>query len=345
MMRICILKTVSKETVFVLSQIKVSTITFHQRAKENDEMTGTKVKRIKKIFPAMGTLNALTVFNEEASFALDLCKERTLELHDKLSAFDPLSETSAVNNAAGIMSVGVSPDLIELTKISVDFSAITNGAFDITAGPSSMLWKRAIEESTLPSKREIERERKKTDYRDIIIDSTNSRIGLKKKGQSLDFGAVAKGYAADESARILEECGVKNAIVNYGGSVVVIGDSQNVGIRDPFSVNGAAFAALKAKDSAVVTSGIYEQSFVSDGTVCHHIINPLTGKPAKTDLVSVTLTGLHASDLDAYATAMFAMELEDAFDFVREKEIEAIFITNNREVLITNGIKNDFSFL
>ena len=97
-------------------------------------------------------------------------------------------------------------------------------------------------------------------HKDIILDSERRTVMLKHKGQQLDLGAVAKGYAADEVRNLMLTYGIKNAMINFGGTVINLGQTRRIGVQKPFSPNGKSFASINIPDGkAVVSSGLYEQ--------------------------------------------------------------------------------------
>ena len=303
----------------------------------------TTVSSIEKTFFAMGTANSVTVY-EDVPDALAECCDRMLRLHDQMSVFDPLSEVSRINSAAGAGTVCVSYDVFGLIKRCVGYSEKTEGKFDITAGPSALLWKSVIKNGSLPSPIDIRNAAALIGYHDIIIDKKSRNIGLKRKGQTVDLGGIAKGCAADEAKRILSKHGVENALVNYGGTVIVMGDVQKVGIRYPFSKD-RVFASIEVADRAVVTSGYYEQFIKIGGRIVHHIIDPTTGESSEPVFAGITLIGESAEELDAYSTALFTMTAEEAFKFVNANGIDAVFVTADKNIIITDGIKDGFSLL
>ena len=298
---------------------------------------------ITKSFFAMGTVNSVTVYSEEHLTAAEQCRRRTIGIHNKMSAFDPESEISEINAHAGKSGATVSDETFDLIKRCVGYSELTGGRFDITAGPSSMLWKHALRSGTIPSDTEIVKFKNLIGYKNIIL--KNNVVDLENFGQKLDLGGVAKGHAADEARRILSDHGVDKAMINYGGTVIIMGETQSVGIRDPFAENGDPFAAIDVCGKAVVTSGSYEQSIRIGDKLYHHIIDPTTGKPSDSPFASITLIGDSAEELDAFATAVFCMTAEEASRFIQRNIIEAIFITNDRNVFITDGLRNDFQFI
>ena len=303
-----------------------------------------EVSSIEKTFFAMGTANSVTIYEEDLTGALEECCDRTLRLHGLMSVFDPSSEVSRINSSAGNAPVSVSDDVFDLIKRCVGYSEKTGGKFDITAGPSAALWKSAIKSGSLPLSEEIKNAAALTGHRDITFDNKHGKIGLKRKGQKIDLGGIAKGFAADEARRILLEHGIENELINYGGTVIVAGETRKVGIRDPFSKD-RVFASVEVADRAVVTSGYYEQFLKFGNRIYHHIIDPTTGEPPEPVFAGITLIGESAEELDAYATALFCMTAEDAFQFVNGNGVDAVFVTADRNIIITDGIKDDFSLL
>ena len=180
-------------------------------------------------------------------------------------------------------------------------------------------------------------------HRDILIDG--DAVMLKRRGQKIDLGAIAKGHAADEVRRILSARGAKNALINLGGTVVTIGEAQAVGIQNPFEKTGTAFATVSVRNKAVVSSGLYEQGFTQDGRTYHHIIDPKTGFPSDSELAGITLVGKNAELSDALSTAAFMLSVSEATELLRRFSTEAVFITKDGSVYITEGLKNNFAFI
>lgn len=305
-------------------------------------MTRTK-ERIRTIFFAMGTVCSITVYSPEHKKAVSTAKKRVLDLHSKFNAYDPQSEVSHINRNAGVRFTEVSGDTRSLLGRSVGFSKLTDGIFDITTTPISQLWKDSIRAQILPLETERAKAAALVDYRDILIE--NDAVMLKQKGQKIDLGAVAKGNAADEVRRILSEHGVENALINLGGTVVVMGEEQTVGIQNPFEKTGIAFASVKLRNKAVVSSGLYEQGFTQNGKTYHHIINPKTGFPSDSELAGITLVGDNAELLDALSTTVFILSISQATELLKRFQIEAIFVTKDGRVFVTDGLTDSFRFV
>ena len=292
-----------------------------------------------KIFFAMGTVNTITVF-EEADEALSASKERVKDLDRKLSAYSHDSEIFAINSRAGIAPVAVSMDTFRLIKHSVMYSRITDGLFDITSRPLSQLWKNVVKFGQLPDENTLKEARKLVNYKDIILDYPKRMVMLKNKGQQIDLGAIAKGYAADEVRNILHAYGIKNAVINFGGTIINMGKRRNIGIQMPFAPNRQSAASIKVENGkAVVSSGLYEQFCIINDQFIHHISDIRTGKPSDSGLIGVTLVGDNSEELDALATAAFIMGAEKSMELLKQLNIEALFITYDKKLYVTENLR------
>lgn len=296
--------------------------------------------RKETVFFAMGTVCRIAVYSDSDAPAVRLATRRVHELNDRLNAYDPRSEIAAINRSAGEAYTPVSEDTLKLIRNAKEYARLSDGMFDITTTPLSLLWKDAIKTKLLPLFYEIAAAKALVDYRDILI--SDNAVMLKRAGQKLDLGAIAKGFAADEVRRILTENGVETAVVNLGGTVTVIGNARRVGIQHPFRQTGVACASIDVKNKTVVTSGIYEQGFSLNGSVYHHIVNPKTGYPSQSDLASVTLIGENGETLDALCTAALIMTAQNAVRFLRRFDVEAILIKRDGSIYVTEALQNKF---
>ena len=304
-------------------------------------MTETDI-RTEKVFFALGTVCRITVYGKKAAAAADAAKRRVMELHRRLNAYDPESEISAVNACAGIRPAEVSEDALRLIRSAVSWSEETGGLLDITTTPLSLLWKSAIANRALPRSGEVADRKALVGYRDILIEGKS--VMLRKRGQRMDLGATAKGYAADEAARILKDAGAGDAVINFGGTVRVLGRARRVGIQDPFGRTGSSFASVTLTGRAAVTSGIYEQCLAAEGERYHHIVDPRTGYPSRSGLQAATLIGDSAEELDALATVSLITGPEKAAGLIRRSGAEAVFVRTDGEVYVTGGLRDVLEF-
>lgn len=299
---------------------------------------------IKKLFPAFGTINSIELFDDCDLSILEQIKINALQMHNRFSFFDSNSEISQINQNAGIHSVTVSEDTFFLLSLGLRYARDTKKTFDVTLGSLSELWRAAIYSSNLPSETEIACCRTRYGIQSLELDAIHRTAFLRRKGVKIDLGGIAKGYAADEARRMLRAYGIQNARINFGGTVVVLGRTQNIGIQNPFQKTGIPMACIPLKNKAIVTSGSYEQCFFHRGQRFHHIIDPRTGRPSCSDLLSVSLIGDEAVALDALATGICCLGAEAGMPIVRRYKISAIFVTNHGGVYTTPDLRGQISF-
>lgn len=286
-------------------------------------------------FFAMDTFMELNVYGEES--VLDDTRALIERLEGELSVTDPESEIRALNQN-GTAELG--EDARSLLERALEICALTGGALDITVYPVVRAWGFTVGEYRVPEPEEIAALLEKVDYTRI------SDLTL-PEGFMVDLGAVAKGRASDEAVRIWGEAGVKSGLMSLGGSVYAMGTKPDgsrwrVGIRDPFS--DGLLAAVEVEDRAVVTSGGYERYFEENGRRYHHIIDPKTGYPARSGLASVTVIGGEGTLCDGLSTAFYVMGLERALELWRSArlEVEAVFVTEDGEITVTEGLEGSF---
>lgn len=211
--------------------------------------------------------------------------QETNRIEDLLSYRREHSEISAINRAAGVTPVRVSYETFALIQRASNYSAQTEGLFDISIGPVTTLWGFNDDvEITIPPSQLLAERLKLVDYRRIILNPADTTVFLKTKGMRLDLGGIGKGYAVDRIVAVLKAKGLIHFFVDAGGDIYAAGyklDNQEwtVGIQHPRQPN-ELLATFEGHDLAVATSGDYERYKIIDGQRYHHIIDPRTGFPA-----------------------------------------------------------------
>jgi len=223
----------------------------------------------------------------------------------RMNVFDERSDVTKVNHSFQA-PVTVGEDTYRLIHDSIVISGLTHGAFDITVRPIIKLWKESEVKQSLPSSEEIQQVLNSVGSRQIAF-LANNQIQLFHPSASIDLGGIAKGYAADEAAKIFRENGIENFLIAvagdiYAGGVNCHGKPWRIGIRDPRDTSKLIDFIL-ISNMAVSTSGDYEQFFKINGQQWSHIINPLTGYPQK-DVSSATVITSKGAEADALATAL-----------------------------------------
>ena len=295
---------------------------------------------------ALGTIITLKVFGKKAVNAIEAAVNRLNEIDDKMSAFKDYSEISRINTNSGMSPQVVSEDTFFLLKSAVKYSKLTNGAFDPTIRPLVNLWDIGDGTSNIPNKEEIDTTLQLVNYKDIVLNKVDSSVFLKNKKQSVDLGGIAKGYAADQVRDIFEKNNIKSATIDLGGNIYALGEKEDgtpwrIGIQNPLSSRGDYIGILSVKNKSVVTSGFYEKFFMKNGKKYHHIIDPLTGYPSESNIISVTIISDNSIEGDGLSTGLYILGLEKASNLLEKiPGVAAIFITDKKEVYITSRVKD-----
>ena len=244
-----------------------------------------------------------------------------------LSEWEPDSEISAINRAAGQAPVNVSDEVFRLIAEAVRLSELSRGKFDITFKSAGQLWD--FRARTIPEEGALQRAVKAINYRNVVLDNNHKTVFLKESNTRIGLGGIAKGYAIDRAVQIIRAAGFELFYINAGGDLYAssgIRDKRwKVGIQDPDNSDDLV-ALLPVANAAVATSGDYERFFEKDGIRYHHIIDPATGEPARLSR-SVTVLTSRAYLADALATAVFVLGPDDGLALIRSlPEAEALII-------------------
>ncbi len=297
-----------------------------------------------KSFIAMDTYMTVTAYGENASAAVKEAEEKISSLDALWSVTDENSEISRINRSGGLPSE-ISAETSEILGRSLEISEITGGALDCTVYPVLTEWGFTTGEYKIPDKKTIEDALLLTGYEKVSLDGDTVTL---PDGMKIDFGALGKGAASAAAAKILRENGVNSALLDLGGNIRVIGKKPDgsdwhLGIRSPF--DDGIIGGIAVSDCAAVSSGGYERYFVgSDGETYCHIIDPETGRPAKSGLSSVTVIGNDDILCDGLSTALYVLGAEKAAELWRKRDdFEMILVTDEKDILITEGISDVFS--
>ena len=292
-------------------------------------------------FFAMDTVMDFTIYGE--SGLIDQSESLITSLESLVSVTDADSELYAINQTGSGM---LTEEASSLMKQALEICRRTDGALDLSIYPIVRAWGFTTGSYQVPDEAEIQALLPLVDYRKIQYDAATGTVTL-PEGMEIDLGSVAKGYAGQLAAQMLREHGVQSALLNLGGNVQTVGTKPDgspwqIGIKDPQGED--AMMVLSVEDQAVVTSGGYERYFEQDGQTYWHIMDPSTGHPADSGLISVTIVGDEGVGCDGLSTALFVMGLEKAADlWAQSGDFEAVFVTASGEVYITEGLRDRFA--
>ncbi|MBE6770490.1 MAG: FAD:protein FMN transferase [Ruminococcaceae bacterium] len=239
------------------------------------------------------------------------------------------SDVYKINNSEGFVSVSEETALI--IKTALKYCEQSEGLYDITITPVSSLWN--FNEEILPEAEKISEAVKKVDYKKIQLEGNR----VNANGTQIDLGSAAKGYIADKLREFFKNKGVKNAIINLGGNVYVLGDKYTrVGIQKPFE--SGTVGRVEMKNLSAVTSGTYQRCFTKDGAFYHHILDPKTGYPKNTDLDSVTVIGESSMLCDIMSTVCLLSGGEKAEELISAEGLSAVLIFKNGQIKTVGDI-------
>ena len=292
----------------------------------------------------MGTAIRVELWHDDAAAGRDAIAAVMDEMRriDRLmSPYKPESELSRINQRAAVNPIRVDQELYQLIARSIEFSELTQGAFDITFSSVGYLYD--YRRHVRPSDREIEQNLAGINYRHLQLDPMARTIRFARPGVRIDLGGIAKGHAVDNAIAILRKRGFKEALVTAGGDSRVLGDKRGrpwfIGIRDPRRRDGMV-AVLPLENAAISTSGDYERYFEAEGVRYHHILNPKTGRSA-TGVRSVSIIGPDSTTTDALSTSAFVLGVEHGMKLVESLgNIEAVIIDDAGTMHYSSGLQD-----
>lgn len=313
-------------------------------------LSGCGQKEISATSFKLNTIVKVTIYDSSDQTLLDECMALCDKYESIFSRTREDSELYKLNHreltpVEGDDTYQISEPLAELLSIGLHYSKESEGAFDIAIAPLSSLWDFTSENPVLPGAKEIKEAVAMCGYEDVAL--TGTKITLRSPETAFDLGAIAKGYIADRMKDYLESKGVKSAVINLGGNVLCVGEKPgkkpfHIGIQKPFADRNETIATMEIRDKSVVSSGIYERYFESDGQIYHHILNPRTGYPYDNDLVAVTIISDNSVDGDALSTTCFALGLEKGMALAQSRDdVQAIFITRDYQVHYTKDFQKE----
>lgn len=223
--------------------------------------------------------------------------------------YNPESEISKLNATAYNKPFKCSDLLWNVLMKSKKFYELSDGAFDISAGPLMKLWGFHRKRKSLPSQREIDKAKKLVGLNKVIFNEKDQSVKFTVDGIKFDLGGIAKGYAVDLAVEAAEKSGIKSGLINLAGNAYCFPEPPPgkkvyvIGVRHPKNKT-ALCGAVDLLDQSVATSGDYERYVVINGQKYAHIMNPATGKPVQ-KMLSVTVVTPSATDSDALSTSIF----------------------------------------
>lgn len=299
---------------------------------------------------AMDTYMSVTAYGRNADRAVHDAIQEIKDLDAMLTTGDDTSEVGKINaNGSGILS----EDGKKLMKRSLELYESTDGTFDISIYPVMELWGFPTKNYRVPDDQEIRKALKLVDASKIRFDESTGEVSFELSGMKIDFGGIAKGYTSSKVMDLFRQEGVTSGIINLGGNVQALGTKPDgsdwrIGIRGPGETDADAkdyVGILTAHDKAVITSGGYERYFEKDGKRYHHIIDPSTGYPAESGVVSSTIVSSDGTLADGLSTTLFILGPDRAAQYWRahSDEFDYVLMKEDGSLLVSEGLEHNFT--
>lgn len=297
----------------------------------------------------MGTYVQQTIYGKNAQAAATAAMKAVNELEELISWRIEDSDIAKLNQEAGNDWIAIDKRTMDLLEQCLDVAQQSAGAFDPTILPLSALWDIGGENQQLPPSEKIQKFIPYVDYKNLRLDKAEGTASLKNSLDALDLGAAGKGAACDQAVKAYESSKAECGIVSVGGSVGLYGAKADgsdwlVAIRDPqkqlTGEGSAAMGTLSLEDGFLSTSGSYEKYFEQDGVLYHHILDPRTGYPAESGLLSVTVYAENGALSDLLSTACFLLGLEKGKALLDYYGAQGVFIDEGKGVYVTDGLQD-----
>lgn len=295
-------------------------------------------------FLALNTTCTITIL-DSPKIDMNIIKEAIDHIENLMSSHIVGSDISMINKLAGVDFYIPDSKTLDIIKKGIEYGDLSEGDFDISIGPLVSLWDINNQSRVVPNN-EISSILHLIDYKKIII--KDNSVKLSNKDMALDLGGIAKGYASGVVKELLIKNGVTSAIINLGGNIDLIGTKPdgslwNIGIQHPRGERGQYIGILSVKDASFVSSGDYERFFIQDGIRYHHILNSVNGFPKRGDIISSSILTDDSVKGDALSTITFGQSISDIERLRSKIQFEGVFITKDKKIYLTSGIKEIFT--
>jgi len=276
-------------------------------------------------------------------------QKRLDTINQLMSTYIPDSELSRLNTHKEKTPFQVSEDTYRVFQMAQQISKMTDGAFDITVGPivNAYGFGPAPKQSQPPDDEMLAVLRQRVGYQMIKINSETKTISKSRPDLYCDLSAIAKGYAVDEIAELLENRGIQDYMVEIGGETRVKGKNVKgtpwrIAIEKPVIQKRFIQRVIDMTDAAIATSGDYRNFHMNGDTLLSHTIDPRTGKPVTHNLASVSVIDTSCMRADALATAFMVLGAKQGYNLAEENGIAALFMTRQPDGKITEKATTAF---
>lgn len=297
---------------------------------------------------AMNTVIEQKWYGESADTVYTGMETKIREIESALSLHLSQSEIAAINENAGVQPVEVSQRTFDLLQRAKELSEQSDGAFDITIAPVVELWGITSDHPHVPTDEELAQAMALMGLEDLVMDEEACTAYLTRPGMAIDLGGIAKGWTADQLREYARELGAERGYVSLGGNLMIIGerpdgDPFKFGLRDPQGDASTYLGTVTLEDGCTMaTTGGYERYFEEDGIRYHHVLDPRTGYPADSDLLSVAVISKDGTLADYLSTTLFVQGLEAAKAAAGSEDYALVMVDQENNVWISGSLRGNF---
>ena len=297
---------------------------------------------------AMNTVIEQKWYGESADTVYTGMETKIREIESALSLHLSQSEIAAINENAGVQPVEVSQRTFDLLQRAKELSEQSDGAFDITIAPVVELWGITSDHPHVPTDEELAQAMALMGLEDLVMDEEACTAYLTRPGMAIDLGGIAKGWTADQLREYARELGAERGYVSLGGNLMIIGerpdgDPFKFGLRDPQGDASTYLGTVTLEDGCTMaTTGGYERYFEEDGIRYHHVLDPRTGYPADSDLLSVAVISKDGTLADYLSTTLFVQGLEAAKAAAGSEDYALVMVDQENNVWISGSLRGKF---
>lgn len=308
--------------------------------------TVSKQEKVTESRFCLDTVVTLTLYEGGSEALLEEAFSELTRLEGLLSVHEEGSDLWNLQEKAGVEPVPIAPETMELLVAAKEYYALSEGNLDVSLGALIDLWDVGGE-GHIPTAEEKAQALSLKGLEELELDEINSTAYLPRAGMKLDLGALAKGFMADKLKAFLQERGVTSGILDLGHNILLIGGkpqtgSFTVGVKNPLEGEAETelAAVVQVTDKSVVTSGTYERYFEREGVRYHHILDPFTGAPADTGVLSVTIVSDTSLEGDALSTTCLLLGAEEGLWLIESLEnVECMFIMEDGTRCYSSGFQ------
>lgn len=305
-------------------------------------------KRVTQSTYVMNTVVEQKVYGKNADKAISEVQAALRAFEDELSLYIENSDIARINAAAGTQLVDVKPATYNLLQQAKELSLASDGSFALTIAPLTLAWGITSDNPRIVPDDEIKKLLPLVNDNDLTL--KDGKAGLAKKEQAIDLGGIAKGTACTLVKEIYAKNNIKSALVSLGGSSIYAlgtkpdGSEYVVGFRNPKKDVNSSIAAFTIKDEVLATSGGYERFFEEKGVRYHHILDPKTGEPAKSDIVSVGIIDKDGTTADFMSTTLFVQGLDKTLEYMKNGG-KVICLDENDNLYVSRALESSFELV